>query len=292
MRRYDAAGALDLTFGNSGTATLPMPTQSLAWDGADRIIGAGIQTSTGDIAVTRLDADGNVDTTFGTAGLATAAHAEAPFVTDVVVDSAGRAIVAGTNDYFAADSYYGVIARFDTGGALDTTFGTNGFIELPDAPVLQLLVDGDGLLVSGMEVSCTSGCAFTTYVARYDASGALDASFGDAGVARRPMLGLDPIQFSRFSLFFPRASAALARDESGRIVVATTVAIGDNQRIDLFTLTPAGAVDTDVGWLPLDAGNWRARRVFPRQGGGLTIAGDGFGERTGSDVAVLRLLPF
>ena len=75
------------------------------------------------------------------------------------------------------------------------------------------------------------------------------------------------------------------------LIVATTVRIDDNERIDVFKVASDGALGADVGWLPLQSGNWRARRLFPRAGGGLTIAGDGFGKRTGSDAVALRLLP-
>jgi uncharacterized delta-60 repeat protein len=136
--------AMDTAFGTNGIATVPL--NSAAHDrfmavavGSDgKTYGAGYITENGDqaMAVARLTDKGVLDTTFGTNGIASvnvaAGGKTAELARAVIVQSNGKVVISGpierdvaaTGD--AARDTDIAVARFDTAGKLDPTFGTNG----------------------------------------------------------------------------------------------------------------------------------------------------------------------
>ena len=125
------SGAVDPSFDGDGVATTDFgadeSTQSVIVLADGRLVIGGHRTTTvTDVALARYLADGTLDTTFGTGGLATA-DSGATEITEQLIELPNAKLVIGgwTNDANAEDF---LLARFHPDGALDTSFGSSGFI--------------------------------------------------------------------------------------------------------------------------------------------------------------------
>ncbi|MCA9317641.1 MAG: hypothetical protein KDB73_19310 [Planctomycetes bacterium] len=142
---------------------------------------------------------GDVDTDFGTAGQVTLGGASSTAdaqVWAVEEQGDGKLVLVGHAASTSASSgYEWRVARLQAGGALDTSFGTGGFVSLfgesgtgTDAAT-SAYIDGDGgIWVAGAAAVASGSRKKKTYkagarVLRLDASGALDTSFGSGGSA-------------------------------------------------------------------------------------------------------------
>jgi uncharacterized delta-60 repeat protein len=81
---------------------------------------------------------------------------------------------------------YWLLGRLDTTGTLDTSFGTGGTVStsLTSPSTLtanSVAIQIDGKIVVGGTYDLNSGAAFSFALARYNANGTLDTSFGSAG---------------------------------------------------------------------------------------------------------------
>ena len=190
LARYDASGALDLSFGDGGRTTTDFGGQTyLAFDMTlqedGRIVVAGRTEDTSfmsDFALARYSASGALDTAFGTGGLVTTNFAGRDGATDVAVQPDGRIVVAG----WGTDGNDFALARYDASGALDLSFGDSGRVVTDFAgssdEALAMTLQPDGRIVAGGYAFSASG-SLDFALARYTASGALDTSFGDGGLA-------------------------------------------------------------------------------------------------------------
>ena len=125
------------------------------------------------IAVWRLNADGSVDEGFGGGGMtefAASASSESR-VTAVTVQSDGRIVVAYMRDGLVA------FMRFESVGAIDSSFGSNPYGIVTDADSSQLRINSLHQDVNGKLVG---GGSYGNEVAlvRYSANGERDATFG------------------------------------------------------------------------------------------------------------------
>jgi uncharacterized delta-60 repeat protein len=178
--RLTAAGALDTTFGTSGSTSSGKATEpvAIAETPAGLVFVAQVEVNNLYVLeLLRLTSAGALDTTFGTGGFSQ------PLGTQVsssgsrlVVDSIGRLVLP-----FTQNDLEGVI-RVDATGALDTTFGTNGVATLP-APLNDLasiavtssgsfVLGGSGVPVQG-QVDELAGRLLST--------GAPDTTFNGSG---------------------------------------------------------------------------------------------------------------
>jgi uncharacterized delta-60 repeat protein len=119
---FDGDGLVISDFGasESGSSVIVL--------GDGRIVLGGYreQGSAADFALVRYLPDGTVDTTFGTGGLATADSGASEIGEQLIRLPNGKLLLAGlVNDPGAQDF---LLARFQPDGALDTSFGTVGFL--------------------------------------------------------------------------------------------------------------------------------------------------------------------
>jgi uncharacterized delta-60 repeat protein len=121
---------------------------------------------------------------------------------DIKVQPDGKIVVAGaTNTGFFGGPGACVVARYLPSGVLDTTFNGSGSITVgiqsaksvviePDG---QILVAGDGsvatLTIPGVVISQAPGIAADINVARLNANGTLDTTFGVNGIVRTDLSG-------------------------------------------------------------------------------------------------------
>src|SRR6266852_3644898 len=194
--RYNSNGALDTTFNAAGptagivTATigpgLAGDTCALGLQGDGKIVVAGASQN-GNLVLYRYDTAGVLDTlnfgTNGTGGSTVTALPTAAMSPALAFRSDGRIIlVSGTN-------VNQVVLHYGTDGVLDTTFGgapggivttdIGGSVNFANAVAVQ---SDDKIVVAGhANVNINAGTSDISLV-RYAVDGALDTTFGTAGI--------------------------------------------------------------------------------------------------------------
>lgn len=131
-----------------------------------------------------------VETTFGTSGRAfdgTATLHATVWLTGIT-DPQGRFVVGGFQS--AGGETRGVLARFTSRGAVDTTFAAQGRLVLPAEGAGARLVphglwiDARGILVVGADAPISEAVPTRALALRVTDEGVVDASFGEGGEAR------------------------------------------------------------------------------------------------------------
>jgi uncharacterized delta-60 repeat protein len=187
--RYNADGLLDTTFGSQGRVLLSLAQSFLVRDAAlqpdGKLVIAGIYAS-GDFGVVRLLPDGAPDPAFDGDGLATASFGGTEQGYSVVLLPDGRIVLAGSR--YTASQWVSdfALVRFLADGTLDTSFGTGGLATADGGPwdtgekIIRL--PSGKLLVAGSSSGASDETDFM--LARFEADGALDTTFGTAGFLR------------------------------------------------------------------------------------------------------------
>lgn len=196
VARLGPDAAPDASFGDGGVRVVDLGGDDhAAWlllDGLRRVVVAGRGGPDDELAVLRLDPDGDLDAGFGggdgivTTDASGGGHGSAG--NDVALQSDGKIVVAGSAGN-GSDLDFALV-RYDEAGVPDPTFGVGGVVTTAIPPPFvgvlandvarAVVVQPDGRIVAagGHEWG-----AFEIALARYDASGALDPTFGDGGVA-------------------------------------------------------------------------------------------------------------
>jgi uncharacterized delta-60 repeat protein len=198
--RIDASGALDGAYGGGdGIARIdPGSGSGSLFDAAATddggVLLAGFQTSPGRLLLARLDAAGAPDPTFDGDGVVQhdLVVGETEVARRVVLLDDGRAVIGGRGQ-IEPDSPTGddlLVARIETDGALDPTFGggdgwaTLDLGTLGDVAYALALEPSGRVVVAGQSDSSQPSLADVA-VARLTAEGEPDASFGaGAGFVR------------------------------------------------------------------------------------------------------------
>lgn len=246
-----APGDLDASFGVSGKLDFRFVTGETTWladavaasDGS--LVAVGTTAGTGSappaLALARFDDTGTRDTTFGDGGLTTVTES-GYFLEPVAAARAsdGKLLVAGNrrNDDMSETGLF--VARFDTGGDLDTTFSDDGILTREvgtgeEEAVSDLAIDGDGRLVIGAAVWGPSEMDGWFTVLRLTAAGAADTTFGTSGEARMDAGTEDA----------PLELAIEADDEI--LAVAGGFDSSSRAQFMVVKLTEAGALDSTFG---------------------------------------------
>jgi uncharacterized delta-60 repeat protein len=131
IARLTAAGALDTTFGEGGTITLPEIDQPSAIkplpDGRLLVAGVAGTDAQGKTAIMRLDAKGTVDRAFGAGGVAVADFPGGEWSPRLMVQRDGKLLVSTT----LTTQYEFAAARFTAAGAPDATYRGGGLFTFP-----------------------------------------------------------------------------------------------------------------------------------------------------------------
>ena len=133
VERYDTDGNLDPTFGSGGmlifdaSQLTSSPTIALQADGGI-VVASGRNNGVDiDFALARLTDSGVLDTTFGGTGIVVVDRGGTNESTnDVVVQSDGKIVVAGSLRPQPSGPSDSFVARFTPEGSLDMTFGVGG----------------------------------------------------------------------------------------------------------------------------------------------------------------------
>ncbi len=178
--RLNGDGSLDTSFGTGGFAAPQLVENGVAAmaiesDDSILITGAfGGTSSTETFGLMHLDSTGNLDIGFGTGG-----------VQNLLPSSeVGTGIFGLPDGKWIVVGYYGNVVRLNADFSVDTTFGTNGIATPNINPgngdnnsyVLSAALQTDGKVVVGGQFGDGFG------IARLNADGSVDSSFGDQGL--------------------------------------------------------------------------------------------------------------
>lgn len=232
-------GSIDPTFGVGGIVTTDVSSGGdVARDGLilsdGRIIICGATNSFGSFLMIRYHNDGSVDSSFGNHGIVTTimggTGAEA---TGMVRQSDGKLVLAGS--FASGGSSFSAVARYDSNGVLDGSFGTNGKAVHDigiGGDVKDVLLQPDGKIIAAG--TFRSGSTLFMGLRRYKTNGTLDSTFGFNGtVTRGP--GVENRCFG------------IALQSDGKIVGAGITDQGAGYNFLVFRFKPSGSPDSTFG---------------------------------------------
>jgi uncharacterized delta-60 repeat protein len=178
--RYNSNGTLDKSFGVRGVSAnyVAHNINKIEITGDGKIVAVGHRFSgTNDFAVIRYNSDGNLDSSFGTGGTVyTDFDGASDFAYDLAIESSGNIIVAGDSSLASGQSV--AIAKYNTDGTPDLSFGTNGSVTT-DLPGSSSRIRGAALGAdTAIYVAGASDSPLALTIAKYQNNGYLDLSFG------------------------------------------------------------------------------------------------------------------
>ncbi len=283
-RRLLSAGDLDPTFGVGGKVItdLPGPGQDVVADGAvavqsdGKIVVAGTTGSTlllpadSDVAIVRYNVDGSLDASFGDGGRVTTDFGSFDeLVGDLAILPDGKILVAGASDGDFA------LLRYNPTGSLDASFGASGRVTTDfgfRAAAYSMVVQPDGRIVLAGTFAVTS-FDLDFALARYNADGSLDPTFGTGGKLTR----VEPLRTDTL--------VDAARQPDGRIVVVGSLAAD----VVILRLNTDGSMDTSFDFDGRTLGPLNTAGAVTLQPDGKIVVGGSAPGGFGDEFAVARL---
>jgi len=151
-----------------------------------------------DFALARLKSGGALDTTFSSDGrVLTDFDDHYDGIWDMVLQPDGKLVAGGWAQVSTGDNYRFALARYKTGGGLDTTFSGDGKLTADLDPVENDYVEGvelrsDGRIVADGYVN-TGGSDPSIGLIRVKTGGGLDTAFSGDGKLVTDPLGADSV---------------------------------------------------------------------------------------------------
>ena len=231
LARYRSDGQPDTSFGNGGALTTSFGGSFAAASAVmlqpdGKIVVAGtvdfnpdVPGSGLDFALARYNPSGTLDGSFGKGGkVVFDFFGSFDQANGAVLQPDGKIIVVGSASYDSNNRDIGfALARFNTDGNIDLSFGTGGkqitgfFGAGAKANGIVLQPDGKFVVAGSASDSATRPVATDIALARYNPDGSLDSAFGSGGQTAIP---------------FPDSATeqgnALALSADGKIIVAGT----------------------------------------------------------------------
>jgi uncharacterized delta-60 repeat protein len=302
LLRYNNQGDLDPGFGIGGVVRTEFggvnaSANDVALQPDGKIIAVGtIGNPIGnqDFALARYGADGQLDSSFGNGGKVTTDLTSDDGANAVHLTSDGKILVAGTSFCltFPCPAREFILLRYNQNGSLDPTFGDGGKVttdfKIRDVGnALDIGPDGKIVIAGFADADCSGSCPVFA-LARYNANGSLDTTFGVGGKITTPL--------GRIA----RATAAIIREGSSpKIVVggyyqerAVCGSIGETYACDfaLVRYNWDGTLDSSFGnggIATTDFGGTedRAFDLAIQRNGKIILAGN-----AGADFALARFL--
>jgi uncharacterized delta-60 repeat protein len=247
LARYNTDGSLDTTFDTDGKVTTYFSESaadfatSAVVQSDGKIVAAGVRGNGSALegVLVRYNTDGSLDTTFDTDGKITGGSIffdiSDTFANSLTLQADGKIIVTGTGN-----STIG-LARFNTNGSVDTTFGIDGGITTDISSsaagnCVTLQADGK-ILVAG---SSFNGVNYSFALLRYNTDGSLDSTFGTDGKLTTD-IGISA------------SGQSVTVQTDGKILVAGSSHSGLNYDFALVRYNADGSLDTSFDSTPSTA---------------------------------------
>jgi uncharacterized delta-60 repeat protein len=256
--RYNKNGSLDTTFGIGGNVTtdfLNIPSfgsvdaaNAVALQADGKIVVAGLAgIGSFSFGLARYEADGSLDSGFGSGGRVITRFSKFDAsANDVAIQPDGKIIAVGSTntsfDDFPKPDF--AIARYNTDGSLDSTFGVGGkvttdFMGLGDTAAAVAIQTDRKIVVAGSSQVSLFAPELTQFsIARYNVDGTLDSSFGVGGKVRPFLLG-----------GFDQANS-VASLPNGKIIVAGVITnnhLPSESDFGMIRLNGDGSIDVSFG---------------------------------------------
>ncbi len=290
------AGDLDTSFGGTGKVMTPFGAEedvatSVVLQPDGKIVCSGYSSSslTAIAFVARYNGDGSLDASFGTGGKVTQDFGvSSTQATSIALQADGKIVVGGYVKAAApaTSGFDFFLLRYNTDGALDPTFNTNGkvttnFSTFDEADAMLIQSDGK-IVVTGSTNNGTPDRTFAA-LARYNADGSLDTSFGTGG----KVIGHEGSAFS----------AVVQPD--GLIVTggwgcSGVAACTQNMDFTFARYTSAGVLDPSFGTsgkatVAVSAGRDEGHAIALQPDGKIVAAGVNLNSPAADPVAIVRL---
>jgi uncharacterized delta-60 repeat protein len=243
--RYRDSGVLDAIQSDTGVERIDLggneqvSAAKLVPKSTDTIL---VGTRDSQLLVAKIhDRYGNVDDTFAAPNgyVVPALGGTGSRGIALAIDPQGRIVVTGSVTTASGDDV--VLLRLTPDGALDSSFGTGGFVIAArpgDQHGSAVIVQPDGALVVAADTS--EGSAPQLLVQRFLASGDVDPSFGAKGVVLAPLGG------GSHSIYNDH-TAWMVQMLDGRLVVAGNGTLGGVAGPVLARFLPDGSPDPTFG---------------------------------------------
>jgi uncharacterized delta-60 repeat protein len=193
--RYNIDGTLDNSFGSNGVVRTAIGVGSsfpysivIQNDGKILAAGSSYIGNAPKHIVVRYETDGTLDNSFGLSGIATNTALKQAY--SIAVQTDGKIVSCADSSFSIGGNTRAdiALARFNTNGGLDPTFGINGIVltnvaNSNDDRCSDLALQLDGkIVVVGDTKSSSSHNKFDFVIARYNSNGSLDntSSRGDS----------------------------------------------------------------------------------------------------------------
>ena len=237
--RYNADGSLDNSFSDDGITSNASPLQgalAAVLQGDGKIVVGG--SSGSDFAVARFNPDGSLDTTFnGNGSTVTSLSPNSDVVRSLAIASDGKIVAAGLDGgpTCCLDGPGFGIARYNTDGTLDTTFGGGtghvyrSFGRVSAGATSVAVLPDRRILVAGFHFSDP---ATRVAIVRLTEAGDTDGSF--SLTSRAP-----------YGFFGSEGFNAIALQPDGKVVAAGST--GPKKDYLLLRLSAFGSTDASFG---------------------------------------------
>jgi len=189
VARFNLDGSLDTSFGGGkGEVITAVPnnvytiTQGMTIQPDGKIVVVGLSSNTARSFLARYNINSTLDATFGSNGVVLTSLTPDDQLFAVAIQADGKIIAAGDDN-----EGKGEVARYNTNGSLDTSFGAGaGVVHAPD-PNNGSWYYALALQANGQIIVAGQGANETSMVNRFNPDGSLDASFGQGGVVLTPL---------------------------------------------------------------------------------------------------------
>jgi uncharacterized delta-60 repeat protein len=235
VARYNVDGTLDTSFGGKGNViTEFFPGNTLVSGGGNKVRSVAIQvdgkivaagstfnpvTMRTNYALARYNSDGSLDMSFGSSGKVITPILDDSFAIALSIQLPDSIVVAGSDATRDGSGTALAIARYNTDGTLNTSFGsggkaTNAFFGVGSV-VRAITFTADLEIIAAGSVP-TGSKGFSFAIARYNRDGTLDTRFGEGGKV-----------ITELSKDEDDDANAVAIQSDGQIVIAGTSETGD-----------------------------------------------------------------
>jgi uncharacterized delta-60 repeat protein len=189
--RYNSNGTPDTSFGGTGRIIIQNSrAYSVAVQPDGKIVIAG--DSSNGFTTFRHNADGSPDASFGSAGRVITHFPDiyncpvcgdiGSYANQIIIQPDGKIVVKGDVGFSDVFNSYPVFVRHNPNGALDTTFGINGILQVLNPGNLrgEMTIQPDGKIVA-VGFRSNPASYFDFLIARYNAFGSPDTTFNGEG---------------------------------------------------------------------------------------------------------------
>lgn len=246
LSKYTSSGTLDNAFGTNGIVRFTENSNlenyyfimELQNDGKILVGGyeSDINTDEKTYYLKRFKTNGVIDSTFGTNGYAEIFHentsVSAAFIAQMSIQSDGKILVCSEASNNSA------LTRLNTNGSIDSTFGTNGIIDIDVATTnglsyrnVQVLPSGEIVLGTYINYSTPSSTVNEIRIYGLNSDGTLDNTYGTSG---KYVFSLNDKQVGIYNML---------RQNDNKIVIGGFVHDDNTSKLLMIRLNTDGALD-------------------------------------------------